>query len=134
MGEFEGIGKALRLLRDRRGLTQEELAKKAGTARRVIGKAETGENLPKIHTLDSLLHAMGSNRLELLSALDVVNNRPVHHPRPIISDPEERRRKILETLGLMELSSSEQELFLGALDNLRALFLQTHLGRSLSRS
>ncbi|MCH9649073.1 MAG: helix-turn-helix domain-containing protein [Deltaproteobacteria bacterium] len=122
------------MLRERRGLTQEELAKKAGTARRVIGKAETGENLPRVHTLDSLLHAMGSNRLELLTALDVVNDRPIHHPRPVVNSSQERRSRILETLDLSELNSSDQEVFLAALDNLRALFQQMRTGRKLARS
>lgn len=49
----------LRDARARTGLTQRELARRAGTAQSVVARIESGETSPTVRTLDRLLEAAG---------------------------------------------------------------------------
>lgn len=48
------IGQFLKLLRNEKGLTQEQLAEKIGVSHRTVSRWETGNNLPDISTLIQL--------------------------------------------------------------------------------
>jgi transcriptional regulator with XRE-family HTH domain len=53
-----------RLIRDRRlahGLSQEQLARRAGTSQAAISKLENGETSPSIETLARILRVMGED-------------------------------------------------------------------------
>ncbi len=56
---------ALRLLRERRGWNQQELADRAGSTKSKISTYETGTTEPTLTTLDGLLLTLGSSWLEL---------------------------------------------------------------------
>jgi transcriptional regulator with XRE-family HTH domain len=57
-------GALLRTTRERHGLSQAALARRASTTPRQIGRIERGEISPTVRTLDRLLAVMGE-RLEL---------------------------------------------------------------------
>ncbi len=52
------IGTKIRQLRERKGLTQEELAEKAGVARRTVANIELGAFNPKLETVNDIVEAM----------------------------------------------------------------------------
>lgn len=54
----QAIGKRIRRLRQEAGLTQEELAAKAGIGRVTLSRIETGEQSPRYETLVALATAM----------------------------------------------------------------------------
>jgi len=59
-------GTILRVARQRAGLSQRELARRAGTAQSVVARIETGHTSPSFQTLQRLLAAAGmSLRAEL---------------------------------------------------------------------
>ncbi len=122
MNEFEGLGPALRRLREDRGLTQREVAERCGTARRVINSVETGRSLPRIPTLEAMLETLDCDLFELLNTLETVNDRQPVRFRRLVAQPEQRRRRLMELLGLEELPRPRQELFLAAAEDLRNLF------------
>ena len=52
-------GRVLRWGRRRAGLTQRELAERTGIAQPTIARIETGDSVPRVDTLDTLLRACG---------------------------------------------------------------------------
>ncbi len=56
---------AMRLLRERRGLSQNELAKKAGVGKARISCYENGREQPTFATIEKLLRALDTHRLAL---------------------------------------------------------------------
>src|SRR5690606_18547317 len=59
-------GELIRDVRRRRGLTQHQLARRAGTTQPAISRLERGDISPSVETLDRLLLVMGE-RLTLLA-------------------------------------------------------------------
>ena len=57
-------------VRRRAGLSQEELAFRAGVTRNYVGGLERGEKSPTLRTLDKLAEALGVSPLDLLGAPD----------------------------------------------------------------
>jgi transcriptional regulator with XRE-family HTH domain len=82
---------AWRLLRDARlaaGLTQAEVARRAGTSQSAVARYESAQTLPDIPTLSRLLHACG-HRLELRAVpVDWVDQSQL---RESVALPSERR-------------------------------------------
>jgi DNA-binding XRE family transcriptional regulator len=64
------LGQALRELRGRSGLTQKELAERAGTNEAYISHAETGRLDVRWHTLRRLLRGLGANMRQFGDAID----------------------------------------------------------------
>ena len=64
------IGPILRALREERGLTQEELARKARVHRNYIGGVERGERNPTLHSIAKLLDVLRVSWTDLGRALD----------------------------------------------------------------
>jgi transcriptional regulator with XRE-family HTH domain len=56
----------LRRLRREKGLSQEELADRAGLNRNYIGMIEREENAPTVDTLEALAKALGVNPVRFL--------------------------------------------------------------------
>lgn len=55
---LERLGEQIQTLRNRRGLTQEQLAKKAGLSRAYLARLETGRHDPSATTLAKLATAL----------------------------------------------------------------------------
>lgn len=64
------IGPVLRSLRQQRGLSQEDLAAKAGMHRNYIGGIERGEKSPTFNSVARILAALGVTWTELGKELD----------------------------------------------------------------
>ncbi|MGD0391316.1 MAG: helix-turn-helix domain-containing protein [Acidimicrobiales bacterium] len=84
----------IRAVRRRQGLTQAELARRAGTSQPVISAYEHGRRDPTYETLRKLVEA-GGERLRL----DAV---PPGSDQPPPADPEEHARRLLDVLTLAD--------------------------------
>ena len=79
MPAFDGLGKALRWLREKEGRRQYEIALAAGVTKAMLSAYETGKQSPSLKSLEQILDALGSDLVDLARALDHVNER---RPRP----------------------------------------------------
>jgi len=61
------VARNLRRLRQKRGLSQEELADRAGLNRNYVGMIEREENAPTVDALEQLAKALDINAVELFS-------------------------------------------------------------------
>lgn len=66
-------GAAIRQLREKKNLTQQELADRIGVSGKTVSKWETGRGLPDITLLEPIGRALGASVLELISGTAVVN-------------------------------------------------------------
>jgi transcriptional regulator with XRE-family HTH domain len=64
------LGQALRVLREQKGLTQKNVAKRAGTSDAYVSHAETGRLDVRWHTLRRLLRAIDADVRQLADAID----------------------------------------------------------------
>ena len=60
-------GTVIKLLREKKGLKQSELASKIGVSDKAISKWETAKGLPDISLIEPLFKALGVSVLELMS-------------------------------------------------------------------
>jgi transcriptional regulator with XRE-family HTH domain len=67
---FDALGPALRDLRIERGLTQVELAVRAGVSKSMLSLYESGKQRPHLDTLERLLDALGIRLGELVMRLE----------------------------------------------------------------
>jgi transcriptional regulator with XRE-family HTH domain len=61
------VARNLRRLRQKRGLSQEELADRAGLNRNYVGMIEREENAPTVDALEQIAKALDINAVELFS-------------------------------------------------------------------
>ena len=80
--------------RTRSGLTQRELARKAGTAQSVVARIELGETSPSWNTLLRLLKAAGHTLLPTLKRTEIDRSLLDDVPRILRLTPEERLREV----------------------------------------
>ena len=74
MGEVSRLGRRLKMFRERRGMTQEELAARSGVARGTIANLETGVRSGlQIENAVKLADALGVS-LDLLARGDVLDS------------------------------------------------------------
>jgi transcriptional regulator with XRE-family HTH domain len=66
MAPTESVAMRVREWRDRRGLTQEQLAEKAGISRGYLARLETARQDPKLSTLEKLAKALKVDVAKLL--------------------------------------------------------------------
>lgn len=66
---LKDFGKHLASLRKKRGMSQEELASRAGLHAVAITYIETGKRLPKLNTVYKLAHGLGIKVEELFKGL-----------------------------------------------------------------
>ena len=69
-------GAVIRRLRERKKMTQEELAEKLYVSGKAVSKWETGRGYPDITLLEPLARALGLSVTELLSGEDIRNQNP----------------------------------------------------------
>jgi uncharacterized protein len=84
----------IRAVRTRHGLTQAELALRAGTSQPVISAYEQGRRDPTFETLRRLVEA-GGEQVELHSV-------PIATELPPAADAEEHGRRLLDVLSLVD--------------------------------
>lgn len=68
-GYFDQLGDVLRKLRERKGLQQQEVAKKAGLSRAMMSRYESGKVHPQLKTLERILVALDIEPGEFFEAL-----------------------------------------------------------------
>jgi transcriptional regulator with XRE-family HTH domain len=73
---LNGLGQALRWLRDRRGRKQYELAETAGITKGMLSAYETGRQRPSLETLEKILDTLGCDLNDLHNAIQIINGRP----------------------------------------------------------
>ncbi|HEY6324356.1 MAG TPA: helix-turn-helix transcriptional regulator [Thermoanaerobaculia bacterium] len=73
---FDGLGRALRWLRDRQGKRQYQVAEGAGITKAMLSAYETGKQKPSLDTLEKILDALTCDLNDLHNALQIVNERP----------------------------------------------------------
>jgi transcriptional regulator with XRE-family HTH domain len=71
----EGLGEALKLLRNRRGWPQKQLAADAGITRGMVSSYEKGKQIPTFGTLEKMLKALEGDFCDLHCAVEFVNGR-----------------------------------------------------------
>ena len=124
MGEFFGIGLAIRHLRRQEGLSQKQLAADSGVSKTLISGYETGSTEPSLSSLNRLLKALRCDRFDLINALEKANGRP---PREFpISRGTSRPpgAELIDALGVRDLDPDEEADFLRMLDGFRSWFEQ----------
>ena len=137
MHAFDGLGKALRWLRDKQDKKQYEVADTAGVTKAMLSAYETGKQRPSIDTLEKILDALRVDLGDLYYALQTVNERPVRW-RPI-DRPDGRSEAALpltgaggevdvyRTLGLSRtLHRSEEEAYRLMLEGFHRLLRYYH--------
>ena len=66
-------GAAIKALREKRGMTQAELADKIGVSSKTVSKWETARGLPDITLLQPLAQALGVCVIELMNGAPIIN-------------------------------------------------------------
>jgi transcriptional regulator with XRE-family HTH domain len=74
-GMFAHMGKALIRLRERVGLSQSSLARKAGCGKSQLSKYEKGRELPKLESLERLLGALGVSYIVFFWTLHLIGKK-----------------------------------------------------------
>jgi transcriptional regulator with XRE-family HTH domain len=86
----------LRNARERAGLTQRQLARKARTAQSVVARIELGETSPSWSTLARLLKAAGFTLSADLRRINIDPQRLDDVPRILALSPEQRLLEVAE--------------------------------------
>lgn len=73
---LNGLGHALRWLRDRRGKKQYQVAEAAGITKGMLSAYETGRQRPSLETLEKILSTLGCDLNDLHNAIQIINGRP----------------------------------------------------------
>jgi transcriptional regulator with XRE-family HTH domain len=73
---FDGLGRALRWLRERQAKRQYQVAEGAGITKAMLSAYETGKQKPSLDTLEKILDALMCDLNDLHNALQIVNGRP----------------------------------------------------------
>jgi transcriptional regulator with XRE-family HTH domain len=73
---LNGLGQALRWLRERHGKKQYQVADAAGITKGMLSAYETGRQRPSLETLEKVLGTLGCDLHDLHNALQIVNGRP----------------------------------------------------------
>lgn len=74
-------GPTIRVLREKRGLTQKALADQLAVSDKTVSKWETGRGLPDLSLLEPLGAALGVSLPELLNGEQVINRNRAGNPR-----------------------------------------------------
>ena len=72
---FQHLGKALTLLRAVQGKSQVEVARKAGIGKSQLSKYETGQELPRLDSLEKVLRSLGVGLHDFVSTLAMIDHQ-----------------------------------------------------------
>ena len=130
---LNGLGQALRWLRERYGKKQYQVADSAGITKGMLSAYETGRQRPSIDTLEKVLSTLGCDLHDLHNALQIVNGRPqVLRNRQAEAAEASRsdrpgRPDVYKTLGLAGPLPAEEEKAIGQiLDGFHRLLRVIH--------
>jgi transcriptional regulator with XRE-family HTH domain len=73
---MNGLGQALRWLRDRQNKKQYQVAESAGITKGMLSAYETGRQRPSLETLEKILTTLGCDLNDLHNAIQIINGRP----------------------------------------------------------
>lgn len=73
---LNGLGQALRWLRDRQGKKQYQVADTAGITKGMLSAYETGRQRPSLETLEKILDTLGCDLNDLHNAIQIINGKP----------------------------------------------------------
>ena len=73
---MNGLGQALRWLRDRQNKKQYQVAESAGITKGMLSAYETGRQRPSLETLEKILSTLGCDLNDLHNAIQIINGRP----------------------------------------------------------
>jgi transcriptional regulator with XRE-family HTH domain len=73
---LNGLGQALRWLRDRQNKKQYQVADSAGITKGMLSAYETGRQRPSLETLEKILDTLGCDLNDLHNAIQIINGRP----------------------------------------------------------
>jgi transcriptional regulator with XRE-family HTH domain len=70
---FDNLGRALYLIRDLRGLSQAEVARRAGIGKSQLSKYESGKELPKLESLRKVLKVLEIGPFEIFYTMHLID-------------------------------------------------------------
>lgn len=126
MPAFDGLGRALRWLREKADLRQYETATAAGITKAMLSAYETGKQSPSLESLEKVLDALGSDLVALHRALDHVNERPLRPLAPAPPPSPAGRVDVKSILGVEELPDEEEAALQQMLDGFHRLLRYLH--------
>lgn len=97
MSRLDNLGTALRLLRNEKGWTQGEVARRAGLSVSMLSHYESGKRKPSLDSLGRLLDALEVELGPFDGVLERVNERPA--PRPQRTRRSGRKTSTPETVA-----------------------------------
>lgn len=124
---LNGLGQAIRWLRDRRGRKQYEVAEAAGITKGMLSAYETGRQRPSLETLEKILDTLSCDLNDLHNAIQIINGRPEEMrrrgegagndeagaPAPAAVPPAGDRLEVQRILGRRQALPPEEERALG---------------------
>ena len=107
--DLKAIGQRIKQAREAKGLTQDQLAEKAGLSASHISVIERGIKTPRLETLVEILNILKVDANFILSDVLLVSNQIVSS---LLSDklsalPETQQKKILRVLDTLIQETSE---------------------------
>ena len=115
----EGLGRYVKELRERQGRTLTSLAADAGLSKSELSALESGKiKLPTADKRRRLARALGVSHLDLLIAAEVLSEDEAGR-RPIGTEPNPNRGRVLGRLDGLLLDNDQTEHLLGLIDILR---------------
>ncbi len=111
----EGIGPAIKALRERRSLTQIDLAQRCQLSRGAIGQFERGLASPSLETLGRILEVLETDLKDLQCELDRQSGKPPERNEQLVEiagvqlGPEEVERRIEAAFDRLVRRSLERE-------------------------
>ena len=135
---LNGLGQALRWLRDRQGKKQYQVANAAGITKGMLSAYETGRQRPSLETLEKILDTLGCDLNDLHNAIQIINGRPEGMRRRGDgaggggeAPGGEGRLDVREILGVREeIPLEEEDALAMMLDGFHRLLRYLHAARS----
>jgi transcriptional regulator with XRE-family HTH domain len=135
---FQGLGRALRWLRERQTKRQYQVADTAGITKAMLSAYETGKQKPSLDTLEKILSALDGDLNDLHNALQIVNERPEAIRRPARAEGGEAepgtpagRSEVYRVLGIdRQLPASEEQALAEMLEGFHKLIRFFHTSLS----
>ena len=118
---LNGLGQALRWLRDRQSKKQYQVADAAGITKGMLSAYETGRQRPSLETLEKILDTLGCDLNDLHNAIQIINGRPEQMRRRgdgAGGEEDQAPPAANPTLGIAGLGRGDLQRILGSRDSL----------------